>query len=134
MPRLLNTSTREVVVTPVAANQKEPLSRRDTAPPFKAASNKSPSSTVGIAVRFTIVTTILLGILYPLIVTGLAQLTMRDKADGQLITRNGHAIGSKLIAQSFTSARYFHERRLPQETVMTRRVPAAPILVRQTKS
>jgi K+-transporting ATPase ATPase C chain len=78
----------------------------------RSRSNDGPSmrSTLLIAIRFTIVTTILLGILYPLIVTGLAQLTMRDKANGQLITRDGQIIGSAIIGQSFTSASYFHGR------------------------
>jgi K+-transporting ATPase ATPase C chain len=70
----------------------------------------SMRSTFVIAVRFTIVTTVLLGIVYPLIVTGLAQITMRDKANGQLITRDGQIIGSAIIGQSFTSPRYFHGR------------------------
>ena len=70
----------------------------------------SMRSTLVIAVRFTIVTTILLGIIYPLIVTGLAQLTMRDKANGQLITRYGQVIGSAIIGQSFSSPSYFHGR------------------------
>lgn len=63
-----------------------------------------------VALRFTIVTTILLGIGYPLAVTGIAHLTMRDKADGQLISQNGHVIGSRILAQSFTSEKYFHPR------------------------
>jgi K+-transporting ATPase ATPase C chain len=63
-----------------------------------------------IAIRFTIVTTILLGIIYPLVVTGIAQLTMRDKANGQLIVRGGQIVGSAIIGQSFTSPRYFHGR------------------------
>jgi len=62
------------------------------------------------AFLMTIVTTILLGIIYPLVVTGLAQLLFKDKANGQLISRNGEAIGSRIIAQPFTSARYFHPR------------------------
>lgn len=70
----------------------------------------SMRSTLMIAIRFTVVTTILLGIVYPLIVTGLAQLTMRDKANGQLITRDGQIIGSAIIGQGFSSARYFHPR------------------------
>ena len=67
-------------------------------------------STLNIAIRYTIVTAILLGIVYPLIVTGIAQLTMRDKANGQLITRNGVVIGSGIIGQGFASDRYFHGR------------------------
>jgi K+-transporting ATPase ATPase C chain len=62
------------------------------------------------AFLMTIVTTILLGILYPLLVTALAQVLFREKANGQLITRNGQAIGSRIIAQPFTSAKYFHPR------------------------
>lgn len=63
-----------------------------------------------IAIRYTLITTVLLGIVYPLLVTGIAQLTMRNKANGQLITRNGELIGSAIIGQGFTSARYFHSR------------------------
>lgn len=65
---------------------------------------------INIAVRFTIVTTILLGVIYPLFVTAVAQLTMHDKADGQLIVRDGNVIGSAIIGQSFSSDRYFHGR------------------------
>jgi potassium-transporting ATPase KdpC subunit len=67
-------------------------------------------STFTIALRYTIVTTILLGIVYPLVITGIAQLTMRDKANGQLLTRDGQIIGSAIIGQAFTSPRYFHSR------------------------
>jgi len=62
------------------------------------------------AVRMTIATTLLLGILYPLLITGLAQLLFKDKANGQILTRNGEAIGSHIIAQPFTGANYFHPR------------------------
>lgn len=58
----------------------------------------------------TVATTILLGLIYPLVVYGLAQVFFRDKANGQIISRNGEAIGSRLIAQPFTSAKYFHPR------------------------
>src|SRR5262245_56647380 len=61
------------------------------------------------AVLMTIVTTVLLGFGYPLLVTALARL-MSDKADGQLISRNGQPIGSRIIAQPFTGAGYFHPR------------------------
>jgi K+-transporting ATPase ATPase C chain len=67
-------------------------------------------STLIIAIRYTIVTTILLGIVYPLVVTGIAQLTMRDKANGQLVVRQGQVLGSAILAQAFTTPRYFHAR------------------------
>jgi potassium-transporting ATPase KdpC subunit len=62
------------------------------------------------AFLMTIATTILLGLVYPLIVTSLAQVLFRDKANGQLISRNGQTIGSRIIAQPFTGAKYFHPR------------------------
>jgi K+-transporting ATPase ATPase C chain len=61
------------------------------------------------AFLMTIVTTILLGIGYPLLVTLLARL-MPEKANGQLITHNGTVIGSRIIAQPFTGVGYFHPR------------------------
>ena len=61
------------------------------------------------AILMTIVTTILLGIGYPFLVAGLAKF-WPDKANGQLITRNGVVIGSRIIAQPFTGAAYFHPR------------------------
>lgn len=58
----------------------------------------------------TVVTTVLLGLIYPLLVTGLAQLLFRDKANGQLISKNGELVGSRIIGQSFTGPGYFHSR------------------------
>ncbi len=63
-----------------------------------------------ISVLMTVATTILLGILYPLFVTALAQLFMKDKANGQLITQNGKVVGSRILAQPFSSSGYFHSR------------------------
>ena len=63
-----------------------------------------------IAVWMTVATTILLGIIYPLIVTALAQLLFHNKANGQLIPRNGEVIGSRIIGQPFVSDKYFHSR------------------------
>ncbi len=63
-----------------------------------------------IAVLMTIATTILLGIVYPLVVTALAQVLFHDKANGQLISKNGKVIGSRIIGQAFVSAKYFHSR------------------------
>jgi K+-transporting ATPase ATPase C chain len=63
-----------------------------------------------IAVLMTIVTTLLLGVAYPLAVTGLAQVLFKDKANGQLIERDGRVIGSRIIGQAFSSPGYFHGR------------------------
>jgi len=62
------------------------------------------------AFLMTIATTILFGLIYPLVVTGVAQLVFKDKANGQIVWRNGEAIGSRMIAQPFTSVKYFHPR------------------------
>jgi K+-transporting ATPase ATPase C chain len=62
------------------------------------------------AVLMTIVTTLLLGVAYPLVVTGLAQALFPDKANGQLIERGGRIIGSRIIGQAFSSAGYFRSR------------------------
>jgi len=62
------------------------------------------------AVLMTIATTVLLGILYPLLVTGLAQLIFPKQANGQLIQRDGVVVGSRLIGQSFSGPGYFHAR------------------------
>ncbi len=62
------------------------------------------------AIAMTIATTVLLGIIYPLIVTGLAQVLFPHKANGQLIEANGKLIGSRIIGQAFTGPGYFHSR------------------------
>jgi potassium-transporting ATPase KdpC subunit len=95
-----------VATETVAANHTE----RNSALPPEGDGGETAPGLLSVAIRFTIVTTILLGIGYPLAVTGLAQLTMHQKADGQLITRDGHIIGSKLIGQNFTSDAYFRGR------------------------
>lgn len=63
-----------------------------------------------IAVLMTAVTTVLLGLVYPLAVTGLAQTLFRDKANGQLLERNGTVVGSAIIGQGFAAPVYFHSR------------------------
>jgi K+-transporting ATPase ATPase C chain len=63
-----------------------------------------------IALLMTVVTTLLLGVAYPLVVTMLAQTMFHDKANGQLLERNGHAIGSEIIGQAFAAPGYFHPR------------------------
>ena len=62
------------------------------------------------AILYTLVTTIIFGVAYPLLVTGAAQLLFKDKANGQLITENGTVVGSHLIGQSFSAPAYFHSR------------------------
>jgi K+-transporting ATPase ATPase C chain len=62
------------------------------------------------SIRFTLVTTVLLGLGYPLLVTGIAGALFPHKAAGSLILKDGTVIGSELLAQSFTSDRYFHPR------------------------
>ncbi len=62
------------------------------------------------AILMTIFTTILLGIIYPLVVTGIAQLLFPKQANGELIRKNGAIVGSKLIGQEFSGAGYFDSR------------------------
>ena len=63
-----------------------------------------------IALWFTLVTTVMFGVLYPLAITGLAQVLFPDRANGQLIVRNGKIVGSRIIGQTFTGPGYFHSR------------------------
>lgn len=63
-----------------------------------------------IAVLMTIATTVLLGLVYPLLVTALAQLIFPGKANGQLLRREGAVIGSRILGQAFTAPGYFHSR------------------------
>jgi potassium-transporting ATPase KdpC subunit len=62
------------------------------------------------SIRFALITTVLLGLGYPLLVTGIAGMLFPHKAAGSLILKDGQVIGSELLAQSFTSDRYFHPR------------------------
>jgi potassium-transporting ATPase KdpC subunit len=62
------------------------------------------------AILMTLVTTVLFGLLFPLLVTGLAQAIFPEKAKGELITANGAVLGSRLIGQPFSSPAYFHSR------------------------
>jgi K+-transporting ATPase ATPase C chain len=62
------------------------------------------------SIRFTLVTAVLLGLGYPLVVTAIAGVLFPHQAGGSLILKDGQVIGSELLAQSFTSDKYFHPR------------------------
>ncbi|HEY0794522.1 MAG TPA: potassium-transporting ATPase subunit KdpC [Acidisarcina sp.] len=62
------------------------------------------------SILYTVVTTILLGLGYPFLMTGIAQLLFKDKANGQLIVANGQLVGSRIIGQPFTGPGFFHSR------------------------
>ncbi|MGC9291766.1 MAG: potassium-transporting ATPase subunit KdpC [Acidobacteriaceae bacterium] len=63
-----------------------------------------------VSLRFTLVTTLLLGLGYPLLVTVIAQHLWKDKANGQLLVKDGAIIGSRLIGQPFSGPQFFHSR------------------------
>jgi K+-transporting ATPase ATPase C chain len=65
---------------------------------------------IGTAIRMTILTAILLGLIYPLAITGIAQVLFPGAANGSLVKVNGRVVGSSLIAQDFTAAKYFRPR------------------------
>jgi K+-transporting ATPase ATPase C chain len=62
------------------------------------------------AVLYTIVTTLIFGLVYPFVVTGIAQVLFKDKANGQLIQQSGQLVGSRILGQPFTAPEYFHSR------------------------
>ena len=63
------------------------------------------------ALRAVLVFTVLLGLAYPLVVTGVSQIVFGDEADGSLVRdADGHVVGSSLLGQTFTSPEYFHGR------------------------
>ncbi len=63
-----------------------------------------------IGALMTVVTTVLFGVVYPLVVTGAAQVLFPNQANGQLVTRDGKVVGSALLGQAFSSPGYFHSR------------------------
>ena len=89
-----------------------------------------------IAVLMTVVTTVLLGLVYPLVVTGLAQVIFRDKANGQLIERNGKVDRlARSSGRRFSSPGYFHARgRRRRARATTPPTRAAPTSGRRTRS
>ena len=62
------------------------------------------------ACLYTLVTSLVLGIAYPLLISAISRVAFRDKANGELIVKNGDIIGSRLIGQPFTGEGYFHSR------------------------
>jgi K+-transporting ATPase ATPase C chain len=70
----------------------------------------NPARNLVVAMLMTVVMTALLGLVYPLAITAIAQLAFADRANGQLIERHGTVVGSRLIGQAFSSPRYFHSR------------------------
>jgi K+-transporting ATPase ATPase C chain len=63
-----------------------------------------------ISVLMTIITTAILGVIYPLAVTGIAQVILPHQANGSLIVKGGRVVGSQLLGQPFSSPQYFHSR------------------------
>jgi potassium-transporting ATPase KdpC subunit len=59
---------------------------------------------------YTVITALVLGIIYPLVIAGISGLVFRDKANGELVQRNNEIVGSRLIGQAFTGTGFFHSR------------------------
>jgi potassium-transporting ATPase KdpC subunit len=62
------------------------------------------------SILFTLVTTVIFGLVYPVAITSLAQVLFHDWANGQLIEKNGKIVGSRIIGQTFAGPAYFHSR------------------------
>ncbi len=75
-----------------------------------AATNDSTWRHLGTGALFTLISVVLLGIVYPVVMTGIAQLIFPNQANGSLITVNGKVIGSDIVGQLFTKPQYFHGR------------------------
>ena len=74
------------------------------------AAETAAHSVWGTAIRFTLIVTVLFGLGYPLAITLVARVVFPRQAEGSLILKNGQVVGSELLAQSFTSDKYFHPR------------------------
>ena len=84
-----------------------------------------------VAVLMTVVTTLLLGVVYPLVITAIAQVVFPDQANGQLLERDGTIIGSRIIGQGFSSTGYFRSR--PSAAGMGAPRPSLPWQAKQTE-
>jgi K+-transporting ATPase ATPase C chain len=101
-----------------AAGQTEQGSAETTptgaAPPASASAPRSRGRVIldylRPAIVLTLVLTILVGIAYPLVITGIAQVVFHNQANGSLVTNNGQTVGSSLIGQQWTNPKYFHGR------------------------
>jgi potassium-transporting ATPase KdpC subunit len=89
-------------------SQENPATQSDWTPP--KTQEAAAHSVWWTSIRFTLVTAVLFGLAYPLLMTGVAGILFPRQASGSLILHNGQIIGSELLAQSFTSDRYFHPR------------------------
>jgi K+-transporting ATPase ATPase C chain len=96
---------------------------------------------LGTAVRVTIVSIVLLGIVYPLAMTGIAQALFPRQANGSLVTMNGKVVGSAIIGQLWTKPQYFHGRPSaagkgydPTQTGGTNYGPTSKKLIASTKA
>jgi K+-transporting ATPase KdpC subunit len=86
------------------------------------------------AIALTIVLTVLVGTVYPFVITGLSELLFKEKARGSLIEKEGKAIGSRLIGQPFNGAGYFHSRPSAAGSGYDATASVAPISGRQVSS
>jgi K+-transporting ATPase ATPase C chain len=92
------------------ANQTESSAFAPT-PEVSGSDKRTPMSRhILTAILYTIVTTVIFGVIYPFVVTGVAQLLFHDKANGQLLHVNGQVVGSRIIGQPFSAPGYFHSR------------------------
>jgi len=96
-------------VSSTVISQESPVTQSDWTPP-KTQEAPAVHSVWKTSILFTLITAVLFGLAYPLVMTGIAHILFPRQASGSLILNNGQIIGSELIAQSFTSDRYFHPR------------------------
>ncbi len=99
-------------VPPVPATPEVPVhtTHSSTRPPRRSSPRAGALGQLAPAVRVVLVLTVLLGLAYPLVVTGLAQVVVPGRADGSLVSRDGRVVGSSLIGQAFTDPAYFQGR------------------------